>query len=540
MVGPLPMDSLSAALEAFHLIRPLWLVAVPLIGLLWWIIRRRDRLQQVPANMQLAPHLLAALTVNRSIRRGVRPVDLVALGLLLATLAAAGPAWQRIANPFFAESAPLVVAIEVSETMLANDVLPTRLDRARLKVLDLMEQRAGGRTALIAFAGSAHLVLPPTEDPQLVKPFLEALSPEIMPRAGENGAAALLLAHELLLREDTPGSILFITDGLASADVPAFLAYQEQVDAAGVVLLVLGTQAGGVARRSDGSLVTGTDGQRLQTGVDLASIGRLGVNVVRATTDNADLQRIARRLESNLLNALDKDVLAAWDDQGWWLLWPGALLGLFWFRRGWTMHWVFVAALGLGSAGIAPPATADPVDWFLTPDQQGRYAMQQRRFSDAADLFEDPMWQGIAAYRAGRYQQAAEVFARVPTAQGFFNLGNSYVKAREYDRAVVAFRQAVAEDPEFGPARENLELAEYIVTYLNDVRLQSDTGDDSELNADGFRFDNKADEGTEIVINDASRLEAKSEEQWLRAVATQPSEFLRIKFALEADRERSR
>ena len=534
------MDSLNAALEAFHLIRPLWLIAVPLIGLLWWIIRRRDRLQQVPANMQLAPHLLAALTVNRSTRRGVRPVDLVALGLLLATLAAAGPAWQRIPNPFFAESAPLVVAIEVSETMLANDVLPTRLDRARLKVLDLMEQRAGGRTALVAFAGSAHLVLPPTEDPQLVKPFLEGLSPEIMPRAGENGAAALLLAHELLLREDTPGSILLITDGLASADVPAFLAYQERVDAAGVVMLVLGTQAGGVARRSDGSFATGRDGQRLQTGVDLASIGRLGVNVVRVTTDNSDLQRIQRRVESNLLNALDKDVLAAWDDQGWWLLWPGALLGLFWFRRGWTMHWVFVAALGLGSTSIAPPATADPLDWFLTPDQQGRYAMQQRRFGDAADLFEDPLWQGIAAYRAGRYQEAAEVFARVPTAQGFFNLGNSYVKAREYDRAVAAFRQAVTEDPDFVSAQKNLEVTEYIISYLNDVRLQTDTGDDSELSADGFRFDNKTDEGTEFIINDASRLEAKSEEQWLRAVATQPNEFLRIKFALEADRERSR
>jgi Ca-activated chloride channel family protein len=471
----------------------------------------------------------------------VRPVDLVALGLVLATLTAAGPTWQRIPNPFFAETAPLVVALEVSDTMLANDVLPTRLERARLKVLDLMDLRAGGRTALVAFAGSAHLVLPPAEDPRIIKPFLEGLDPEIMPRPGENGAAALALAQDLLAREDTPGSILFVTDGLDASDVPAFSTYRQQAAAAGIVILVLGTESGGVARRADGTFASGTDGGRLETGVDFAAIERLdgigGVSVVRATADNADLARIQRRVATNLHNALDEDVGAAWDDQGWWLSWPGALLALLWFRRGWTMQWVWLCALGVGATAMTPmPAAADPMDWFLTPDQQGRYAFEQKRFSEATDLFEDPMWKGIAAYRSGRYQEAAEVFARVPTARGLFNSGNSYVKAREYDLAVQAFRQAVVEDPEFAEAQRNLVVAEFIVTYLNDLRLATDTGDESELGADGFKFDNKSGEGVEIVINDASRLEAKSEEQWMRAVDTQPGEFLRIKFALEADR----
>jgi Ca-activated chloride channel family protein len=275
--------------------------------------------------------------------------------------------------------------------------------------------------------------------------------------------------------------------------------------------------------------------------VDFAAIDRLeniaGVSVVRATADNADLGRIQRRVASNLRNALEEDVGATWDDRGWWLIWPVALLTLLWFRRGWTMQWVWVCGLGLGVAAMTPaPVAADPVDWFLTPDQQGRYAFEQKRFGDAADRFEDPMWKGVAAYRAGRYQQAAEVFARVPTARGLFNAGNSYVKAREYDLAVSAFRQAVAEDPEFAAARGNLALAEYIITYLNDARLQGDTGNESELGADGFKFDNKSGEGVEIVINDTSRLEAKSEEQWMRAVDTQPGEFLRMKFALEAEK----
>lgn len=538
------MNDFSAFVEAFRWIRPLWLLAIPLTVALWWLIRRRDRLQQMPWTMQLAPHLLEALKVNSAARRGVRPVDLVALGLIFAALAAAGPAWQRVPNPFFAETAPLVVAMEVSDTMLANDVLPSRLERARLKVLDLMSLRAGGRTALIAFAGSAHLVLPPAEDPQLVKPFLEGLQPEIMPRPGENGAQALSLAHQLLAREDTPGSVLFITDGLSAADVPALAAYRQQEAAVGIVVLVLGSEAGGVVRRADGTFATGSDGRRVEAGVDFAAIDRLGgvsgVSVVRATADNADLARIQRRVATNLQNALDEDVGAAWDDQGWWLLWPTALLSLLWFRRGWTMQWVWLLGLGISVTALTPaPAAADPVGWFLTPDQQGRYAFERKQFPEAADLFEDPMWKGIAAYRAGRYQEAAEAFARVPTAQGFFNAGNSYVKARDYYLAVEAFRQAVTEDPGFIAAQRNLAITEYIIDYLNDLRLQTDHGDQSELGADGFKFDNRTGEGVEMVINDTSRLEAKSEEQWMRAVDTEPAEFLRIKFALEADRERA-
>jgi Ca-activated chloride channel family protein len=536
------MDDLLNLLQAFHFLRPWWLLSIALICLLWWIVRRRDRLQPSSWAMQLAPHLRGAMTVNQTSRSGLRPVDLIASGLILAALATAGPAWQRIPNPFFAETAPLIVILENTPTMQANDVLPTRLERAKVKIWDLMQLRAGGRTALVTFAGSAHLVLPPTEDPKIVKPFLEGLDPDIMPRAGQNGAAALELAHGLLVREQTPGSILFITDGLDSADVPALAAYQAQPDAAGVVMLVLGTEQGGIVQRADGTFATGADGTVLDTGLDRALIDRLaavsGVSVIETTPDNTDLAHIQRRVTSNLQNALDKDEAAAWDDQGWWLAWPGALLFLAWFRRGLTMQWSWLLLCGLGTGLLAPtPAYADPLDWFLTPDQQGRYAYEHKQFGEAADLFEDPTWKGVAAYRAGRYLEAAQMFARVSTAQGFYNMGNSYIKGREYYPAVEAFRQAVAQEPDFAAAQHNLEVAEYIVGYLNRLREQSDTGDESELGADEFKFDNKTDKGTEIVITNESRLQAKSVDQWMRAVDTQPRDFLRLKFALEADRE---
>lgn len=201
------------------------------------------------------------------------------------------------------------------------------------------------------------------------------------------------------------------------------------------------------------------------------------------------------------------------------------------------MQWIWLVGVGVGIGTLSPiTVQAEPVDWFLTPDQQGRYAYEHKDFGEAADLFEDPMWKGVASYRAGRYLQAAQLFARVPSAIGFFNVGNSLVKGREYYRAVEAYRQAVAQDPDFAQAQHNLEVAEFLVSYLDRLREQSDTGDESELGADEFKFDNKQDKGKEIVINNESRLETRSADQWMRAVATQPSEFLRLKFALEAER----
>ena len=379
---------LGGAIDAFHWIRPGWLAAIPAFALIWWLVRRRDRGKHVANPLALPPHLLDVLTVNRTAARGVRSIDLIILTFMVAALAAAGPTWQRIPNPFFSETAPLIVAVELTDTMRANDVSPTRLERAKLKLLDLMGLRTGGRTALVAFAGSAHLVLPPSEDPEILKPFLEGLDPYIMPRPGVNGMAAVALAHDILVREDTPGSILLMTDGLDAADVAALTDYRARADAAGIVILVFGTEAGGLVQRADGGFVTDADGRRLPNGIDLANIEMLddiaGITVIRSTTDNADLRHVQRRVETNLQNALDEDVSAAWDDRGWLLVWPVMGLMALWFRKGWTMQWGWILAIGITGAGTLPDASADPIDWFLTPDQQGRLAFDNKRFGAAA------------------------------------------------------------------------------------------------------------------------------------------------------------
>ena len=327
-------------IEALHFIRPLWLIAVPGIVLVWWYVRRRDA-HQARVGEFVAPHLREALTVNRDARRGLRAVDGVAIALLAAAVAAAGPTWSKQASPWFTETAPLVVAIEVSDSMRSNDLQPSRLDRARFKVMDLVAARTGSRTALIAYAGSAHIVVPPSTDADVLQPYLESLDPAIMPTPGSAVDQVMPLAMTLLGDEAAGGTLLFVNDGFDSGDVAPLAAFAEQANAPALAALVVGTDEGGVALMPDGSPVMADGGGRLDTRVDTSLLRRVAteadVTVVRAGTGDADIRQLTRVIQSNLRLADDPD--AEWQDQGWWLLWPAALLSLLWFRRGWTMQW---------------------------------------------------------------------------------------------------------------------------------------------------------------------------------------------------------
>ncbi len=195
-----------------------------------------------------------------------------------------------------------------------------------------------------------------------------------------------------------------------------------------------------------------------------------------------------------------------------------------------------VTALAGGALVVLAERGGDFTALWLTPDQQGRLAYERKEFFEAADLFEDPMWKGRAAHAAGRYPEAADAFARIPTAEGFYNRGNSLMKGRNYTRAISSYEQAVVEAPDWPEAAENLKLARHVLEYIEGVREQSDTGDESELGADDVEFDNTKEKGKEIVITKESTIEAASAEKWMRSVNTETRDFLRFRFALEASR----
>ena len=340
------MPDLAGLPADFHFLRPNWLLALAAALLLGLILGRRADAERRWRKV-IAPHLLPHLTVGARDRWQVlskycRPRHLLVWVLILGALGLAGPTWEREVSPLAEDTAPLVIALDVSTSMNAVDVQPTRLERAKQKARDLLALRKGARSALVAYAGSAHTVLPLCDDPSVFETYLAALETGVMPRKGKEPARALALAEELLAGEATPGSILFLTDGIAEEHAEAFAEHAARVDDE-VLVLAIGTREGGPVREGDSGFATDAAGRRVVTTLDARGLealeARAGAFVAGATVDDADVERLQRRVQSHLREAQERDRTARWKDQGYWFVYPVALLGLLWFRKGWTVRW---------------------------------------------------------------------------------------------------------------------------------------------------------------------------------------------------------
>src|ERR1700761_1932718 len=201
----------DAAAIPFHLLRPLWLIALVPVVAVMLLVRWRQSPQAQWGGV-IAPHLLKKLIVQPGGSRGIRPVYLVAAAMSLGIIALSGPTWRRELPPFVEDKAPLMIALAVGSSMGQTDVAPSRLERGKQKIRDLLAARAGARTGLVAYAGSAHLVMPLTDDRAVIEPFLAALGPGLMPSDGQDAGGGVALAATALDPEPVPGTILLVGD----------------------------------------------------------------------------------------------------------------------------------------------------------------------------------------------------------------------------------------------------------------------------------------------------------------------------------------
>ncbi|WP_417328869.1 VWA domain-containing protein [Halomonas cupida] len=535
------MMEFTDALSALHLLRPWWCLLLPLIALLWWWWRRRTT-RGGASSKHIAPHLDQALRVGSRTHRRFTPIDSLALLLVFLVLGAAGPTWSRIPNPMVTQTAPLVVVLKVSEDMLAQDIPPSRLERARHKIEDLLETRSGASTALIAYAGSTHQAVPLTDDPGLIRPYLEGLAPDVMPEPGDAAADALAMAEDLLADSPVPGAILFVTDGISTANRTAFINRD-----AGSTLVML--------RMAPPNQATPV-------------MDEIDAEKVDVSADGSDVAHLERLLAAAYQRALLDDDRLAWKDRGALMAIPALLLALLWFRRGWIVGTPVLLApallppallIGVSLAGMltaapvmaqqdatvtrraAEQSTENPVisvitHAFLTPDQQGRWWMEHRDFDRAAQHFQDPAWQGYAMYRDGQYAEAAQLLGRLDTADAAFTQGLALIKSRQYRPAIDAFQTVLERDPDYPEGERNLALAKQILDYVEETREQSDTGEEAGIGADEVVFDNESNRGEETQQTGDQEGGVLTADQWISALDTDTGDYLRQRFAVEAAR----
>jgi Mg-chelatase subunit ChlD len=318
-------------LEQLHFLRLWWLLALVPALLLVWAMRRHQDAARAWRGI-VAPHLLPYLLTRGGSQSRLQPAHLLLLTWLLASLAVAGPTWRREPAPFAEDTSALVIAVKVTPTMLAQDIQPTRLARAAQKIHDLLAQRPGTRTALVAYAGSAHLVMPLTRDASLIESFAAELSPKIMPVEGDVTGQALELADQQLQKLHVRGSILLITDSVASEQLPLLTAHRQN-GGAPVHILAVGGEPG-VPLPPDSPPAPALDRATMQKAADAA-----GATLTIVSPDTSDVQRLVRRIATSLRAAQPAEAGERWQDAGYWLVPILTLLTLVWFRPGWVVPW---------------------------------------------------------------------------------------------------------------------------------------------------------------------------------------------------------
>ena len=448
---------MSALLQQFHFLRPWWLVALLALPLLGWFGVRRNVAQAELSRLvdaELLPHLLHGRAGNRRL-----PLWLFALGWTLCTLALAGPTWSRVEQPLYASRAAQVVAISLSQRMLARDVAPSRLDRARYKARDLLHANRDGLNALVGYAGEAFVVAPLTSDAHSLDDLLEALAPDTMPVDGDNAAAAIERGVALIQGAKAGGgSLVLITD---RADAAAVAAARKANDAGvHVSVLGVGTPQGGPVPLPDGGFLRDAQGGMLLARRDDAALAALaaagGGRYVAMSADQHDVDALHAQLRPAKATLADGQVGDQWQDRGVWLLLPLLPLAALAFRRGWLLL-LALAVLPLW------PGTAAATSWrdlWQRPDQQAAQALRAGDAKRAQQLARDPAWRGVAAYRAGDYAAAAQALPQAPGSDAAYNLGNTLAKQGEYRKALAAYDHALQLDPANADAKANRQAVE--------------------------------------------------------------------------------
>ncbi|MCK6254751.1 VWA domain-containing protein [Pseudomonas fragi] len=445
-----------------HWLRPEWLLILPLLGWLLWQRwhreKRAGRWQKI-----LPPAFHRVLLSGGTGRSSKLPWIALGLGWLLALLALLGPSWQRVEQPSQKPEDPLVVMLELTPEMLATDSSPNRLEQARRKIYDLLQNRNDAQTAVIVYAGSAHTLVPLSDDMATSRNLLEALKPSIMPQPGHRADLAIGKALELLDQSALgQGRLLLITSSLSE---PERNGIRQALSGHTPPLLILGigSREGAPVVDESGQFLKDDQGAILLPRLDSPSLRAFALDVGgryrQARLDDNDLRGLGL-LDGprNLRNDGQTLQLDTWADQGFWLLLPLLLLVACAGRRG----WLFCLPL-LFMLQPQPAQAMSFTDLWLRPDQQGLRLLQQNKPLLAVEHFSDPLWQGVALYRAGDYAGAARRFAEVNSASAHYNRGNALAMNGELEAAIDAWEQALELQPELEAAAQNKALVEQLL-----------------------------------------------------------------------------
>ena len=465
-------------LADFHFLRPLWLLLLLLLPLMF-VAFRQLRLGDSGWSRLIPARLLSPIlrSEGRSGKASGSPLAPASAALVILAIALAGPAWREAPTPLKQPGDSLVIALDLSLSMLATDVEPDRLTRAKRKIRDILAVRQGSLTGLLVYARDAHVVTPLTDDARTIEGMLEVLDPVIMPATGNRADLAVARAAELL-NQGAPGDgrVLLITDQVSERYWPEI---QETLAETGYPLntLVVGTEEGGpipLARRGfireNGEIVI------TRAAPDaLAELARsTGGESDELTLDNTDIESLELS-PKDTGDWKDTDTgltVSRWQDDGYWLLWLALPLILMGWRRG-----AFTALALILLPALPQPASAMSWDELWQRQDQRATELIRNNPGQAATQLDDPEWKGSALYRSGQFDAAARAFAKADGPRASYNRGNALARAGKLEEALKAYDTALAANPELEDARHNRKIVEELLKQKNQGQEGKESND---------------------------------------------------------------
>ena len=462
----LTLDSALNAWQVFHFLRPWWFLGLApvalIVGFYSWHKHHAGNWATI-INPELLPFLM----------QGKAPSDGLSIKSLITTLtlawiicitSLAGPTWEQLPQPVHRQDSALIIVFDLSPSMLAADLAPSRLVRGRYKLIDILKRRTEGVSGLVVYGGDAHTVSPLTEDSNTIVSLVPVLHPGLLPQYGSNVEDAIQVAVNLATSGGyQQADILLITDGVDPSAISEITSIIEDKGEYRLSILGVGTENGAPIPLGSGGFVKDTrSGNVIIPKLNISDLRRLASanngNYQTISNDDRDIDNLLGAMESLFGDSTQQTDRSfdLWDDQGYLLALLLIPILLLTFRKG-AVVVLLLAPLLFQSNSV------EALEWqdlWATGDQQGAEALELDNAERAKSLFTHPQWRGSAAYRAADYETAAEAFFTDETANGLYNSGNALAKSGDFDIAIEAYERALELEPALEDAIFNRDLLE--------------------------------------------------------------------------------
>ncbi len=499
----------------FHFLRPEWfLMILPLIWLLW-VFYRRQLMSKDWASI-VDPKLLPYLLVGKSASKSKVPlIVLLLMGLILVS-ALAGPVWKKIPLPVFEQQSALIILLDLSSSMDASDIKPSRLARARLKLQDLLKLRQEGQTALIAYAATAYAVSPLTDDTDTIQSMISSLATDIMPAQGSRAELAVSKALELFDNASiASGDILLMTDGISESSSNAISRLDLQSHRLSVISV--GTAEGAPIPNSSGGFIKDQQGSIVVAKTDHNSLAKLartnGGTHSEMVINDRDIQQIQTFIDNRLQmpnHELSEFKADRWDEFGPWLVMLVVPFAALAFRRGVILSIALLFFLPIPQDALAQNwLELDKDQLWLNQNQRAQQKLQQGDAAEAAELFKQQDWKAAAHYQAGQYQEALQQLESDQTIKGLYNRANTLAHLGRLEDALKTYDDVLKKNPDHEDASYNREQVDQALKKQQQQQQGQQGDQDGEQKKEGEQPE-QSDQSSESKSDQAQSSDSES------------------------------